>query len=266
MMNCKVGFVGAGNMGGILARSAAECCGGDNVTVLCSSEQRTESRAAELGVRGGTMESVWNSDYVFLAIKPQKLAEISDTLAAAAKNQKGVLVSMLAGVSIESLSAIFHTDRIIRIMPNTPASVGEGMTLVCAGNGVTQEDMNGFLQLIASVGKADILPEKQFDAASALSGCGPAYMFLMLESLADGAVKCGLARDKALQYAAQTMLGSAKLLLESGEHPGKLKDAVCSPGGSTIAGVAALEDGGLRASAMHAVESAYLRTVELGKH
>lgn len=265
-MNYRAGFIGAGNMGGILALSAAKCCGNEKVAILCSSRGRTEKRAKKLGVTGADIESVCAADYVFLAIKPQKLAEMSETLRPLLEGKKNVLVSMLAGVSIETLKDTLHADKIIRIMPNTPAAVGEGMTLVCASDAVSEEEMQGFSLLIASAGRSDVLSEKLFDAASALSGCGPAYMFLLLEALSDGAVKCGLPRDKALTYAAQTMLGSASLFLSGNEHPGKLKDAVCSPGGSTIAGVAALEKGGFRACAMDAVESAYLRTRELGKN
>lgn len=252
-------------MGGILAQSAAAFCGGQKISIVCSTSERTEKRAKELGVRAETLENVCDSDYVFLAVKPQKLNELAPKIVSALNGKKRVLVSMLAGVSLDNLSGRFRTEKIIRIMPNTPASVGEGMTLVCKGNDVNDEELSFFLRMTESSGKCDLLQESLFDAASALSGCGPAYMFVMLEALADGAVKCGLPRDKALQYAAQTMLGSAKLLLESGEHPGKLKDAVCSPGGSTIAGVAALEKGGLRASAVDAVECAFLRTRELGK-
>ena len=265
-MKYRAGFIGAGNMGGLLAVAAAKCCGGDKVVITCSTPDRTEKRAAELGVRAGNTEEAVSADYIFLAVKPQKLRELSTTLRPLLeKNKKSILVSMLAGVSVETLSSLLGTRKIIRIMPNTPASVGEGMTLVCKSDEVNDEELREYLALTESTGISDCLSEKLFDAASALSGCGPAYMFVFLEALADGAVKCGLPREKALTYAAQTMLGSAKLLLSSGEHPGKLKDAVCSPGGSTIAGVAALEKGGLRACAIEAVEDACKRTYELGR-
>jgi pyrroline-5-carboxylate reductase len=149
-------------------------------------------------------------------------------------------------------------------MPNTPVSVGAGVVLCAASENVTAEEREAFAAALVGAGGVDEIPEKLMDAASALSGCGPAFVDLFLEALSDGAVACGLPRDKALRYAEQTVLGSAKLALESGEHPAVLKDKVCSPGGSTIAGVRALEKGAFRAAAMEAVIAAFGRTKELG--
>jgi len=154
---------------------------------------------------------------------------------------------------------------IIRIMPNTPVSVGEGMILYDHTDNVPAEAVKVFCEMMRFAGRLDPLPEKLIDAGSAVSGCGPAFACLFLEALADGGVACGLPRDKAMEYATQMLLGTAKLALESGRHPGELKDAVCSPGGSTIAGVRALEQGSFRAAAMNAVEAAFVRTKELGK-
>ena len=151
----------------------------------------------------------------------------------------------------------------IRVMPNTPAAIGEGVLQFC-GLGTTEEDMASFRNLMAPAGLVDQVPEGLIDAASCVSGCGPAFAYLFLEALADGGVACGLPRDKALAYAAQMLAGSARMVLETGAHPGALKDAVCSPGGSTIQGVRALEKGGLRAAAMDAVLTAYEKTQELG--
>ncbi|MCD8146036.1 MAG: pyrroline-5-carboxylate reductase, partial [Clostridiales bacterium] len=153
---------------------------------------------------------------------------------------------------------------VIRIMPNTPASIGEGMILYAA-EGVTEEERDRFLYNMAAAGRFDALPESLIDAGSAVSGCGPAFVYPFIEALADGAVACGLPRDKAQEYAAQTLVGAAKLVLESGQHPGALKDAVCSPGGSTIAGVRALEQRGFRSAATEAVVAAYEKTKALGK-
>ena len=153
----------------------------------------------------------------------------------------------------------------IRIMPNTPVAVGQGVILYDTTENVTQEAVQGFCGGMKCAGLLDQLPEKLIDAGSAVTGCGPAYVCLFMEALADGGVACGLPRAKAMEYAAQMLLGTAALALESGKHPGQLKDAVCSPGGSTIAGVRALEQGGFRAAAMNAVEAAYHRTKELGK-
>ncbi len=263
-MNYRVGFVGCGNMGSVLAVAAANVCGKERVCVVCSSWESTQKKADELGLCAESIGTVCEADYVFLAIKPQKLDMVATEMRRFL-SEKTVVVSMLAGVSTETLSEKLNTSKIIRIMPNTPAAVGEGMTLVCKSDAVTEAEYNGFSELAAQIGKIDRLPEEAFDAGSALSGCGPAYMYLFLEALADGAVKCGLPRAKARLYAAQTMLGAAKLALSSEKHTAQLKDEVCSPGGTTIEGVLALENGGLRAAAGAAVVEAYQKTQKLAQ-
>ena len=175
-----------------------------------------------------------------------------------------VLVSMAAGIAISDLATMADVDcSIIRIMPNTPVSVGEGMILYDANAHTTDEEINGFLQGLAFAGRLDRLPEHLIDAAGSLSGCGPAFVYLFAEALADGGVECGLPRSKAMLYAAQTLMGAAKMLLETGKHPGELKDAVCSPGGTTIAGIHALEAGAFRGDSMNAVVAAYEKTKKL---
>jgi pyrroline-5-carboxylate reductase len=195
----------------------------------------------------------------------QKLFDqIRDTLQN--RTDRFVIVSMAAGVSIETLESYAKgAYPIIRMMPNTPVAVGEGMTVYATNAQATEEDVTGFLAGLTEAGRFDRVSETLIDAAGALSGCGPAFVYLFAEALADGGVSCGLPRDKANEYAAQTLLGAAKMLLETGKHPGELKDAVCSPGGSTIAGVRALEQRAFRASCMEAVEAAWKRTKELGK-
>jgi len=150
-------------------------------------------------------------------------------------------------------------------MPNTPASVGEGMILYAATENVSDQALEGFRNIMGCAGVLDPLPEQLIDAGSAVSGCGPAFACLFLEALADGGVKCGLPRNKALLYAAQMLLGTARLAMASGQHPGALKDAVCSPGGSTIVGVQALEEHAFRGAVIDAVEAAFERTKALGK-
>lgn len=172
---------------------------------------------------------------------------------------------MAAGVSMDKISSYLGFDcPIIRIMPNTPVSIGEGMTLWCANEHVSAEQKSTFEKLLEKSGVTDEIKESLIDAGSAVSGCGPAFVYIFAEALADGAVECGLPRDKAIEYAAQTLVGAAKMVTESGEHPEKLKDAVCSPGGSTIAGVHALEDGAFRACAMNAVKASFDKTKILG--
>ena len=154
---------------------------------------------------------------------------------------------------------------VIRVMPNTPVSVGGGMVLYDATEDLSYNEMEQFREAMKAAGALDRIPEKLMDAGSAVSGCGPAFACMFAEALADGGVACGLPRDKALTYAAQMMLGTAQLILQSGQHPGALKDAVCSPGGSTIRGVLELENSGFRGAVSRAVQQAYERTVELGK-
>ena len=266
MKKFEAGFIGAGNMGGALALAAAKKTGGDRIAVACSTRERSEAAAQRLGCTAETPQRILSdSRFVFLGVKPQMVVGVVESLKADILASEGIFVSMLAGVSLEKLALLLGADKkIIRIMPNTPSAVGQGLMLVSANDRVTAEELAVFKALMAESGLLDDLPEQLIDAASAVSGCGPAYAYVFVEALADGAVKCGVPRAKAMRYAAQMLLGSASLLLETGEHPGALKDAVCSPGGSTIAGVAALEDRGFRGAAIAAVEAAYRRTKELG--
>ena len=266
MAKYESGFIGAGSMGGALAQAAVKAVGGERVAVSCSTPEHSAAAAARLGCNPETAETIlWESRFVFLGVKPQMMAGLAKKLAGDIAGSDAIFVSMLAGTSLDRLAELLGAEKkIIRIMPNTPCAVGKGLTLVSANSRVTAEELADFKALMAESGLLDDLPEHLIDAASAVSGCGPAYAYMFVEALADGAVKCGVPRAKAIRYAAQMLLGSAELVLESGQHPGALKDAVCSPGGSTIAGVAALEDRGFRGAAMAAVEAAYKRTKELG--
>ena len=266
MAKYEAGFIGAGSMGGALAQAAVKAVGGERVAVSCSTPEHSSVAAARLSCSPETAETIlWESRFVFLGVKPQMIAGVAKKLAGDIAGSDAIFVSMLAGTSLDRLAELLGAEKkIIRIMPNTPCAVGKGLTLVSANSRVTAEELADFKALMAGSGLLDDLPEHLIDAASAVSGCGPAYAYMFVEALADGAVKCGVPRAKAIRYAAQMLLGSAELVLESGAHPGALKDAVCSPGGSTIAGVAALEDRGFRGAAMAAVEAAYKRTKELG--
>ena len=262
----EAGFIGAGNMGGALARAAVKTVGGAAVAVACSTAEHSAKAAASIGCAAETAEAILReSRFVFWGVKPQMFAGVTAKLAEDIAASDAVFVSMLAGVTLERLADFLGADKkIIRIMPNTPCTVEEGLILYAANDRVSGEALDAFRGLMRAAGVLDELPEHLIDAASAVSGCGPAYAYVFVEALADGAVKCGVPRAKAMRYAAQMLLGSASLLLETGEHPGALKDAVCSPGGSTIAGVAALEDRRFRGAAIAAVEAAYRRTKELG--
>lgn len=264
----KYGFIGCGNMGGALARAAAKAVFAEEILVSDRDSAKTAAFSAETGVAvGDTAKVAAECTYIFLGVKPQMLAdmfaEIKPVLES--RGDRFVLVSMAAGVKIARIKELAGADYpVIRIMPNIPASVGEGMILYCT-DGVTADETDGFLQLMSRAGKLCPLDEKLIDAGCAVSGCGPAYAFMFIEALADGGVQCGLPRDKAILLAAQTLLGSAKMVIENGTHPGVLKDAVCSPGGTTIAGVHALETSAFRGAAAEAVLAGYERTLELGK-
>lgn len=268
-MNTTFGFIGAGNMGGALAQAAAKALDPRAITLADQCTEKAAALAQKLGCNQADTLSVAKScEYIFLGVKPQVIGAMLSDIAPILKERTDgfALVSMAAGVAIADIRRMAGGDYpVIRIMPNIPVSVGGGMILYDATENVPQAAIDVFCENMRYAGLLDRLPEKLIDAGSALSGCGPAFVSIFAEALADGAVACGLPRDKAVKYAAQTLSGTAQMLLQSGQHPGALKDAVCSPGGSTIAGVTALEQNGLRAGAMEAVVCAYERTLELGK-
>lgn len=264
-MKYTAGFIGVGNMGGALLEAVSSTIGGSNVAAFDTDDQKLSEKAHALGaVAVGIDELVSNSRFVFLGVKPNVITGVLESIKGKI-NDDTVLVSMAAGVSTDKIVAASATDRVIRIMPNTPVTVGEGTVLYCFADGVTESDIKEFCSVMKSVGLLDSINEELIDAAAALSGCGPAYVYMFIDALADGAVKCGLPRDKALLYAKQTVFGAAKLALNSDKHPEKLKDEVCSPGGTTIEGVIALEKGAFRHTASQAVISAYEKTSKLAK-
>ena len=263
------GFIGTGNMGSALARAAGKQVERQSLILADKFAEKAAELAKEMGCQAGsTEEVVKNSQYIFLGVKPQMMGELLSDISPilAARTDSFTLVTMAAGVSIETIETMLGARYpIIRIMPNINAAVGSGMILYCANEKVSPEAKELFVAKMASSGRLDELPENLIDAGCAISGGGPAFVFLFIEALADGGVECGLPRDKALLYAAQTVLGSSKLLLETGAHPGALKDAVCSPGGTTIAGVHALESGAFRAACMNGVNASFEKAKQLGK-
>ncbi len=266
----EYGFIGCGNMGGAVARAVCKGAGAASVLLSNRTPARADALARELGCRsaGADNAAAARCDFVFLAVKPQMMADMLAGIAPVlAQNPGGVLVTMAAGltvVRVRELAGVPHTCPVIRIMPNTPAAVGAGMIQYCA-DAVPPEMLERFLAAMAPAGCLDAVPEKLMDAASAVSGCGPAWAFQFLEALADGGVAAGLPRQKAQLYAAQMLYGAARLALETGQHPGALKDAVCSPGGSTIEGVRVLEERAFRSAVTDAVLAAFAKTRELGK-
>ena len=263
------GFIGCGNMGGALARAAVRSLPGEKIILSSRTAEKAEALASSLGVRAGTNEDAASeSRYIFLGVKPQIMESVLKPLQAILRTRESrfILVTMAAGIPIERIRELAGgAYPTIRIMPNTPAAIGAGMIQFCASADVTAEDKEFFLSHMSGAGLFDELEESRIDAASAVSGCGPAFVSLFIEALSDGGVACGLPRAKALQYAAQMVKGSAELVLKSGKHPGQLKDEVCSPGGSTIEGIKALEDAAFRAAVINAVAAAYRKNTELGK-
>ena len=261
----KYGFIGCGNMGGALIRAAAKAVSPKNIWITDKDAAKQDALAKETGAAAKDIKDIASKcSCIFLGVKPQvmadMLAEIKKTLAG--RKDHFVLVSMAAGISIERIVKMAGDFPIIRIMPNIPASVGEGMILYCSHKTV-KADVDSFLKAMSKAGKLSAIDEKLIDAGSAVSGCGPAYAFMFIEALADGGVKQGLTRPVAMKMAAQTVLGSARLILETGMHPGALKDMVSSPAGTTIEGVETLEEGGFRHSVMRAVVDATNRSREL---
>ncbi len=264
----NIAFIGTGNMGGALARAVRAALPEAELYLSDRSREKAEALAEEIGAEVLDNETAARrADYLFLGVKPQMLGNLAKEIGGvtAARGNAVTLVSMAAGVPIERINNLFGKNvPVIRIMPNTPVSVGKGLVLWCANGTVQPGGKQDFRAMLAKAGVLSELPEGLIDAGCALSGCGPAFVCLFLEAMADGAVTCGLPRAQAMEYAAQTLLGTAALLLDTGKHPGELKDAVCSPAGSTIAGVRALEKGAFRADVMNAVIAAFERTKELG--
>ena len=260
----KYGFIGCGNMGGAIAKALSK-----STTDIAVADRSGKARvlASELGITySGNAAIAANCDRIFLAVKPHMMRDCLAPLQSALAERKPLLITMAAGLEIRQIEEFAGTRLpIIRIMPNTPTAIGKGVIPYCCNDLVEEAVLADWLNDMRYCGLVDSLEERLIDAASALSGSGPAYMYMFLEALADGAVACGIPRAKAMEYAAMTMAGSAEMFLATKQHPGALKDAVCSPGGSTIAGVRTLEQHGFRGAAMDCVVATYNRNKELGK-
>lgn len=262
------GFIGTGNMGGALAETARRRLEGGQILLSNRTKEKAEALAEKLGaVATDNVTIAWEADYIFLGVKPQVMGDVLAEIGPAlnVRTDRFILVTMAAGLTMADIRAMAGGEYpVLRIMPNTPCSIGEGMILYTRGSGVTEAEEKAFLDAMAGAGRFAPIPEKLMDAGSAVAGCGPAFVDLFIEALADGGVACGLPRAQALEFAAQMTLGAAKLLLESGKHPGTLKDAVCSPGGTTIQGVRKLEEAGFRGAVMDAVIAACEKNKTLG--
>jgi pyrroline-5-carboxylate reductase len=269
--NLRIGFLGTGKMATALALGWLKA-GLVRAEQLRGSDPFAEALAAFATATGGqslpnNRQVVAESDLIVLAVKPQQMADVLADIGPAVQTAQPLVVSIAAGIGLQSIADRLGIAgcRLVRVMPNTPCLVGASASAYAAGPGATAADVQFVDRLFNAVGRAFPVAEKLLDAVTGLSGSGPAFVFVIIEALSDGGVRMGLPRDLATQLAAQTVLGSAKLLLETGQHAGTLKDMVASPAGTTIAGLHALERGGLRAALMDAVEAATRRSMELGK-
>lgn len=266
----KIGIIGTGNMGEALISGLIVSGSSEPQNIICTDvrEKKLEEIKKEYGVRttADNLEAVAKSDIIVYAVKPQIIATVLRETAKKLDMSK-LVISIAAGVPMAAIESCLSKDlRLIRVMPNIAASVKEAASAIAAGAHATQEDIDLAMAIFNSVGRSIFLKENYLmDAITGLSGSGPAYIFLIVDALADAGVKMGLAREEALFLSTQTVLGAAKLLMETQEHPGQLKDKVTSPGGTAIAGLATLEEGGLRTTLIHAVEAATNRSKELGE-
>jgi pyrroline-5-carboxylate reductase len=265
----RLAFIGGGNMAEALLRGilAAKRLAPEQVIVTDVRADRLAYLRDTYGIEtsGGNVDAAAHADTVLLAVKPQVVTGVLDDLRRVI-TERQLVISIAAGISTATIAEAFlRPVRVVRVMPNTPALVLEGMSALARGTLATPEDLALARGLFEAVGKVVVVDEALMDAVTGLSGSGPAYVFLVIEALSDAGVKAGLPRDVATALAAQTVRGAAKMVLETGKHPGELKDMVTSPGGTTIAGLHALEQGAVRASLINAVEAATRRSQELGR-
>ncbi|NLC69758.1 MAG: pyrroline-5-carboxylate reductase [Desulfuromonadaceae bacterium] len=262
----KIGFIGGGNMAEALIKGLVAAHRQINLLVCEPLDSRRETLASRYPLQfcADSSELARECGIIFLAVKPQLAASVLDQLGPAIGEEK-LLISVMAGISTAFMEQHFsHPVCIVRAMPNTPALVGEGVTAICAGAHAQPDNMETAESLLTAVGPVFRVHEAQMDSVTGLSGSGPAYVFTLIEALADGGVQEGLPRDTALSLAVQTVLGAAALVKESREHPAVLRDRVCSPGGTTIRGIKALEEHGFRNAVMEAVHQSARRSRELG--
>ena len=265
----KIGFIGCGNMAGAMVGGMIGSGKVDKTDIIVSarSQETLQKRSKALGV-ATTLDNrkvAEESDVLFFAVKPQFYAEVIREVAFSVK-EDAIVVSIAPGITLASLEKLFERPlKIVRTMPNTPAQVGEGMTGVCKNERVSDEEMTMICELLSTFGKAEEVPERLMDVVVSVSGSSPAYVFMFIEAMADAAVADGMPRAQAYKFAAQSVLGSAKMVLETGKHPGELKDMVCSPGGTTIEAVRVLEAKGLRSAVIEAMKSCTAKSIEFGE-
>ena len=280
----KIGCIGCGMMGGALIKAIAKKVGGEKILLSDGDVEKAKSLALDLGANFAISNAqiIENCSHIILAVKPAFFSSVleqikssyNDRLSSSEKNLP-TMISIMAGLSIEKIEQMScqagisgGLQNIVRLMPNLPATVNEGMIALCTKDNVSPEfkqEVEFVKEILSCAGKVEQVSEKLMDVVTAVSGSGPAYGFMFIEALADAAVLLGMPRNQAYIYASQTLKGAAQMVLETSEHPAKLKDAVCSPGGTTIQAVKSLEEKGFRSAVISAVESAYNKSVDLGK-
>lgn len=262
----KITFAGAGNMGGAIISGMIKSGEFEKESICAFDRCFSESIKSEnIKCTQSIEDAVSFAEVIVLAVKPGQLFDMIGDMKKCGDLSSKLFVSIAAGVKIEDLSKALGTDRIVRVMPNLCLKAGEGMSVLCPGDGVTDEETEFTKKIFSCSGKAVVTKEALIDSCTAINGSGPAYVFMFIEAMADGAVKHGIDRKTAYELAAQTVLGSAAMVLESGLHPAVLKDMVCSPGGTTIEAVQTLEECGMRASVMAAIDACAQKAKELGK-
>ena len=265
----KVAFIGLGNMGASLAKAVAKEMASTDLLLVNRSPQKVEEFISQYGGTASHLEQVFKeAEVIFLGVKPYQICPLLEEYQAIlAQRTNLLLVSLAAGLELEKMAEVIQSDRVglIRIMPNTSVAIGQGVISLTRSQAVTDQQVAQVNQLLAGAGVLYEMEETLMDPATAVAGCGPAFVYQMIEAMADAGVALGLSRGQALQMAARTFQGASQMVLETGEHPARLRDAVCSPGGSTIAGVNRLEQVGLRGNIIAGVEAAYKRTQEMGK-
>ena len=263
----NLGIIGCGKMGSALVKGAIKenAIDGQKVMVIDLVPELAQKLSNDIGatVAKTNDDLIKNADAVLLCVKPQDMISLTDSFNK--ERSSKLFISIAAGIKIDDLEkSLKNDDRVIRVMPNTPAMIGQGASAQSKGKNATESDAEFVSKILNAVGISLEVPEKQLDAVTGLSGSGPAYIYTVIEALADGGVLVGLPKEKALTLAAKTVIGAAKMVMKSDEHPAKLRDQVASPGGTTIAGLAALESGKLRSTLIEAVKAATKRSEELG--
>ncbi|MFU2145178.1 pyrroline-5-carboxylate reductase [Hafnia paralvei] len=265
----KIGFIGCGNMGKAILGGlvASKLVPAENITVYNRSAKSVEAISQEFGSRGANSadEVAKEADVLIVGVKPNMMANILGEIRDALK-PNAIIVSIAAGVTLETLEfALKDGQKVVRVMPNTPALVNAGMSSITPNKQVSEDESALIVEIFSSFGRAEVVPEYLIHSVVGVSGSAPAYVFMFIEAMADAAVLGGMPRAQAYQFAAQAVMGSAKMVLETGKHPGELKDMVCSPGGTTIEAVKVLEQKGLRAAVMDAMQSCMAKSEEMSR-